>query len=118
MESLGQYLKSQRVLRSVDLLRLSEETKIAVDWLESIESDNWGHLPGMAFRKGFVKSYARSLGLDEDEVMLRYSSCVKDEEETQQESLTLVPKKSYANLIWIFISLVIMAVVALVVGLV
>jgi len=72
MESLGQYLSAQRKIRGISLIQVSNETKIAVNWLEAIENDQWDILPGQAFTKGFVKAYARSLAIDEEDVLLRY----------------------------------------------
>lgn len=77
MESLGQYLKTQRKLRNMELSSISAETKIAMNWLKAIEEDRWNDLPANTFARGFVKSYAKAVGLDVEGVMLSYEDLVK-----------------------------------------
>lgn len=79
MEPLGQFLKRQRELREITIAKISQETKIAPNWLDAIESDKWETLPGKAFTKGFLRAYARAVGLDPDEIALRFESIVKPE---------------------------------------
>ena len=71
-EQLGCYLKTQRELRQVDIRAVSDETKIAVNWLRVIEADDWDKLPGKTFARGYAKAYAQALGLDVDDVVSRY----------------------------------------------
>src|SRR6185437_12445830 len=42
-------------------------------FLEAIENDRWNELPGGAFNRGFIRSIARYLGLDEDSIVAEYS---------------------------------------------
>jgi|KBSSwiStaDraftv2_1062776.scaffolds.fasta_scaffold344979_2 hypothetical protein len=55
-------------------------------YLESIESDNYKPLPGGIFNKGFVKSYAKYVGLDEQEALQEYARLVAQNEETIEDS--------------------------------
>jgi cytoskeletal protein RodZ len=41
--------------------------------LKALEESNFAKLPEQVFAKGFVRSYARSLGLDEDDAMRRFT---------------------------------------------
>jgi cytoskeletal protein RodZ len=69
--SLGSYLKSERELRGVDLAEVAAETRVPEASLRSIEEDRLDDLPGEVFVRGFVKAYARCIGLDVDEVLAR-----------------------------------------------
>ncbi len=51
-------------------------------YLESIENDNYKPLPGGIFNKGFVKSYAKYVGIDEQEALQDYSRLVSENEES------------------------------------
>ena len=53
-------------MRGVSLNEISAATRISTRFLEAIENDRWNELPGGAFNRGFIRSIARFLGLDED----------------------------------------------------
>lgn len=105
MESLGQYLKTQREIRKVGLPDISDETKIAVNWLEAIEEDKWANLPGKAFARGFIKAYSKSLGLDVEDVLLRYDDAACKDVVAETPKRTKPP----AYLIWIPIAAILAA---------
>ena len=69
---IGEYLRCQRELREFDLGFVSRVTKISPQWLAAIESDDLAQLPGKIFAKGYVRAYAECIGLDVNEVMLRF----------------------------------------------
>ena len=71
MESLGQYLKTERVARGVTLEEVSRDTRVPLETLRSIEDDRLDDLPGDVFVRGFLRAYARSVGLDPTEVVAR-----------------------------------------------
>ncbi len=73
METLGPYLRSAREAKGIDLREAAQQTRIHINFLKAIEEEDFVKLPGPVFVKGFLKSYARFLQLDEDEVMDRYA---------------------------------------------
>ncbi len=73
MESLGEYLKKEREKRNIELKDISKKTRISVRLLHALENDDKSILPGGTFNKGFLKAYAKYLGLDETEVLTKYS---------------------------------------------
>lgn len=74
MDSIGSYLKSLRLARAMSLAEVSRTTRIPVPSLEIIESDQFERLPGEVFTRGFLRAYARTLGVAEDELLDRYAS--------------------------------------------
>jgi len=72
MESIGAYLQRERELRQVSLEELVQVTRVPLKMLQHIEHDAFDALPGDVFARGFVRSYARALGLDADEVLARF----------------------------------------------
>lgn len=72
MESLGHYLRSERELRQLSLEEIAQTTRIPLRMLQHLEADQHDQLPGEVFTRGFLKSYARSVGLPVDEVLSRY----------------------------------------------
>ena len=72
MSSLGSYLKQEREARRVSIAELAQTTRIPVRILQQLESDEQSELPADVFVRGFLRSYAKSLGLDEEHVLNRY----------------------------------------------
>ena len=72
-ESLGEKLREAREEKGISISEVAEQTRISALYLESIENDDYGPLPGGIFNKGFVKSFAKYVGVDEDEAMLDYA---------------------------------------------
>ena len=69
----GEHLKREREMRGVSLEEVSAATRISTRFLEAIESENWDSLPGGVFNRGFIRSVARYLGLDEDSMVAEYA---------------------------------------------
>jgi cytoskeletal protein RodZ len=55
-------------------------------YLELIENDNYKPLPGGIFNKGFVKAYAKYVGIDEQEALQDYARLITQNEETVEDS--------------------------------
>src|SRR5512136_2663231 len=68
----GEFLRKERELRGIMLEEISKQTKVHTRFLEAIEQDDLSVLPAKAFAKGFLRSYARMVGLDEDQVMTNF----------------------------------------------
>jgi hypothetical protein len=73
MDSLGPFLRSAREAKGVDLRDAAQQTRISINFLKAMEDEDFSRLPGEVFVKGFLKSYARFLDLNEEEVMRRYA---------------------------------------------
>jgi cytoskeleton protein RodZ len=74
--SFGANLKRERELRGVSLEEISKATKISLRLLEALEADRFDLLPGGIFRKSFIKSYAKYIGLNDEKLVQEYSSTV------------------------------------------
>lgn len=74
MDSVGKYLKHAREARGMSLSEVARATRIPLAALGRIESDQFDELPGEVFVRGFLKSYAKTVGLEVDEVLARYTS--------------------------------------------
>ena len=88
-ESFGTWLRNQRKLRRVDLRTITEASKINIRYLEALEQDRFDLLPAAIFVKGFLREYARVVGLDADEVLNFYLQVSAQEQpEPLMESTT------------------------------
>lgn len=72
MESFGAYLRRERELRGISLREVAQTTKISLRALEALEGDRFEELGGDVFVRGFLRNYARYMGLSADEIVLRY----------------------------------------------
>src|SRR5262247_1453547 len=72
MASFGEELKRERELRDISLKEISEATKISIRFLEALEQDHYDILPGGIFNRGFIRAYARFIGVDGEEMVNSY----------------------------------------------
>ena len=69
----GEHLKREREMRGVSLEEISAATRISVKFLEALENEQWAQLPGGIFNRGFIRSIAKFLGMDEDGLVAEYA---------------------------------------------
>ena len=72
MPSFGEELKRERELRRIALREVAEATKVNLRYLESLESNDFEHLPGGVFNRGFVRAYSQYIGIDPDAMVDAY----------------------------------------------
>jgi len=91
MEPPGKYLRRERELRNLSIEEAAKLTKIRGHLLTAIEEDRYEILPPGLYLRGFLMAYARYLGLDPNDVVLRYKKYL--EELTLSEEKPLEPQK-------------------------
>jgi cytoskeletal protein RodZ len=72
--SFGSWLRRQREARQISLREVADRTKISMRYLQAMEDDRFEVLPAPVFAKGFLREYARYVGLSPDEVVNHYLS--------------------------------------------
>ena len=80
--SFGPWLKEKRIAQKISLEAVSAKTSIRPSILEAIEAEVHEKLPAKVYTVGFIRAYARELGLDPDEGVRRYhlhQDCEADE---------------------------------------
>jgi cytoskeletal protein RodZ len=80
----GEKLRQQREQRGVSLDAISSATKISTRMLRALEEEQFDQLPGGVFNKGFVRAYARQIGMDEDEAVNNYLTALRESQMQQQ----------------------------------
>src|SRR5215203_319960 len=83
--TLGEKLRQAREERGISISEVAEQTRISPMYLESIENDNYKPLPGGIFNKGFVRSYAKYVGIDENEALQDYAQLIAANEQFVEE---------------------------------
>jgi cytoskeleton protein RodZ len=72
LETVGSDLRAARLRRGDEIAQVSRALKIRKDHLEALENDRLEDLPGKTYAIGFVRSYARHLGLDSAQYVERF----------------------------------------------
>lgn len=91
VSGLGALLRSERENRGLSHEQVAQITRLRKRFLEALENEEWENLPPSVFVKGFIKSYAKALGLDEGKLLDLYKSTVPDN--VAPPIPILVPKK-------------------------
>jgi len=75
VRKIGEELKSARLEKGISLTRVQQETRIRSRYLEAIEAGDFSVIPGGdIYLKGFIRSYARAIGLPAQPVIARYEN--------------------------------------------
>ena len=86
-QTLGEKLRQAREARGVSISEVAEQTRISALYLKSIENDDYKPLPGGIFNKGFIKSYAKFVGIDENEALADYARLSAENEDIANQPL-------------------------------
>ena len=94
MSSFGEELKRERELRQISLREVSEATKINLRYLESLETNDFRHLPGGVFNKGFVRAYSEFIGIDPEAMVNAYLLEERAQKEKEEAKRAPVPRQA------------------------
>lgn len=70
--AFGRHLLRERELRGLARDEVARRTKLAAAVVEALESGDREQMPPRAYLLGYLRSYAAAVGLDPDEVVLRW----------------------------------------------
>jgi cytoskeleton protein RodZ len=115
--SVGKVLSQAREKQGLSVADVAASIKFAPRQIVALEADDLGHLPELAFVRGFVRSYARLLHIDEAPLLATLPSAHKQLEDPK-EGLADVPLSAtqatrQVNLFWLFASLGVAALLGL-----
>jgi transcriptional regulator with XRE-family HTH domain len=100
-ESLGKYLQKVREARKVSLKEVSKNIKVREQFLKAVEEDRHDLFPSPPYAKGFLSAYAKYLGLDPNQIILRYEKLLKGESITREEKLPEKRRAWHKRYLWI-----------------
>jgi cytoskeletal protein RodZ len=72
VETVSDVLKAAREEQRLTIKAIAEEICVQSTYLKAIEAGDYDQLPAQTFAVGFVRSYAVALGLDANEIVLRF----------------------------------------------
>jgi len=69
------WLRAEREARGISLEEIARVTKIQIRTLERLEDAAFDELPADVFVRGFIRNYARVVGVDANQALQRYDDC-------------------------------------------
>jgi len=94
-KTFGEYLRTERELRTVSMDDVARVTRIHMKYLKALEENDFNSLPASTFIKGFIRSYAKAIGLDEESVILTFEYYQKQQKSADSSQST--EKKATLN---------------------
>ena len=85
MGEFGNKFRQAREKKNISLDDVSNVTKISSRMLQAIEEEHFDLLPGGVFNRGFIRAYAKHLGLDAEEAVTDYLTCLREAQIGAQE---------------------------------
>ena len=76
MAGEGQMLRAARKEKEWSYMETEDTTKIRVRYIQALEEEDYKVLPGTTYVKGYLRTYAKQLGLDPDEIIALYNDSV------------------------------------------
>lgn len=97
--AFGRWLLQERELRALGRDDVARLTKLAPALVEALESGDPERMPPKAYVFGYLRSYAAAVGLDPDDVVLRWQEVVGPEEARPAPRRRLGPRAAVAALV-------------------
>ena len=87
MGAFGERFKREREKRKIALDDVAKATKIGTRMLQAIEDERFDRLPGGVFNKGFIRTYAKHLGLNDEDAIAEYLEALRLSQAEAQSAL-------------------------------
>lgn len=111
MGQIGETLRERRMALKIDVHEVEEATKIRAKYLRALENEEYNLLPGSAYVKSFLRTYADYLELDSRALVDEYRSLdhhIEEEPMVYSPTQTKSPRSAGR---WIFGALAVIIVV-------
>jgi cytoskeletal protein RodZ len=84
--SVGRYFQKSREEKKVSLESVARETRINMDFLRAIEEDSFQLIPCETYVRGFIRSYAKFMRVNAEELIALYNLQVEPQRTQPAES--------------------------------
>ena len=91
MADIGATLREKRIREKIDVTTVESATKIRAKYLRALEHEEWSILPGPAYAKSFLRTYAEYLGLDAHMLVEQYKTQFERPEELELPAFAKEP---------------------------
>jgi cytoskeletal protein RodZ len=116
--TLGEYFKSERERKGIDLKEIEERTKISAQTLIFLEEDQLDMLPPRTFLRGFLRVISKEFHFDEEELLAHLEETLAaHEQKNKQAKVVSYRSKPAMPLMLIIIAAILIAIVIFAVSL-
>jgi len=92
--SPGSLLRQMREQKNISLQEVGKDLSLDVHVVEKLEADNYDDLPPLTFIRGYVRNYAKFLGISEQAIMVSFDEMNPPE---SLESPIIIPPQDNGN---------------------
>ncbi|GAC1502291.1 MAG: hypothetical protein NVS1B14_07000 [Vulcanimicrobiaceae bacterium] len=105
MPDLGAQFRAAREARGLSLSDVAEHLRIRSVYLGDIEDENWAEIGAPVYIRGFLRTYARFLGLDPEEAVAQFNKSPAGVKAGEPTGMSRAPQESEARapspLLWV-----------------
>jgi cytoskeletal protein RodZ len=102
---LGERFRAAREARGVTLSEVAEQIRIRAVYLAAIEDEEWGTVGAPVYIRGFLRTYARFLGIDPEEAVAAFNRTQPGQpaagSSAQEPAPSVASRRRSGLLIWI-----------------
>lgn len=92
--SIGQKLKAAREEKGLTCMEVADATNMLVQMVREIEADDFHRFTAPVYGKGFIKLFARAVGLDPAPLIAEYIKSQNEAAEAPKSTVPISPPKS------------------------
>ncbi len=123
MESVGQFLRQTREAQEKTIDEVAKATRMSRQVAMALEEDRFSVLPAVVYVKGHLRTYARFLGVNEDDVIQMYMRFTQQQERIEPDEWDAVELEMHettrrTGLIWQRVGIIAIAALVIIVGIV
>jgi cytoskeletal protein RodZ len=107
MPALGDEFRSAREARGLTLSDVAEQLHIRSVYLNAIETEDWKAIGAPVYIRGFIRTYARFLGLDGESAIGRYNETVPAERPSSAATVLTADDDGSGPSLWAVLAIVV-----------
>ena len=92
----GILLREARRTKKLKQSDVAKEIRLSVQWIKDLEQDNYSHVPALIYLRGYLRSYARFVGILPDKVMEAFDEIGLEEEFKRMKAQVERPVQHHA----------------------
>src|SRR5271166_4767193 len=104
MPGLGEEFRAAREARHLSLADVSDQIHIRSVYLQSIEEEDFTAIAAPVYVRGFIRTYARFLGLDPEGAVEAYNADLDTAERDATGPMRVAPARRRGPSIWMWLA--------------
>jgi len=101
MPGLGEEFRAAREARNLSLSDVSEQIHIRTVYLQSLEDEEWSAIAAPVYVRGFIRTYARFLGLPGEQAVAIFNESLGASATKQHEVAAAPARRRPSVLLWV-----------------